>query len=94
MPNISAMPSEIAETGSATKPPGRMIASCLGCTAIARVKNSFMLKPNAASTRNAITEAPRRSRPALMICTQVVATMPPKVTYRIISTPTITTASE
>ncbi len=27
-----------------------------------------------------------------MICTQVVATMPPKVTYSIISAPTITRA--
>ena len=36
--------------------------------------------------------APDSSMPALMICTQVVAVMPPNSTYTIISVPTITTA--
>ena len=36
--------------------------------------------------------APASSRQALMICTQVVAVMPPKSTYTIISAPTMTTA--
>jgi hypothetical protein len=36
--------------------------------------------------------APASSRQALMICTQVVAVMPPNSTYTIISTPTMATA--
>ena len=38
------------------------------------------LKPKAARTKIAISVAPLSSRPALMICTQVVAIIPPKVT--------------
>ena len=36
--------------------------------------------------------APPSSSTALMICTQVVASMPPKSTYEIISAPTSTSA--
>jgi hypothetical protein len=38
--------------------------------------------------RIATSVPPTSSMQALMICTQVVATMPPKVTYTIISAPT------
>ncbi len=41
---------------------------------------------------NTSTVAPPISRIALMICTQVVAFMPPKRTYTIISAPTPMTA--
>ncbi|MNR53086.1 hypothetical protein D3C85_1730350 [compost metagenome] len=40
----------------------------------------------------AMKDAPASSRQALMICTHVVAVMPPKRTYTIISVPTMTTA--
>jgi hypothetical protein len=40
----------------------------------------------------AMKVAPESSRTALMIWTHVVASMPPNVTYRIIRTPTMTTA--
>ncbi|MCY1215968.1 hypothetical protein D9M68_429430 [compost metagenome] len=43
---------------------------------------------------NAMNEAPPSSRHALMICTQVVAVMPPNSTYTIISAPTMTTATQ
>ena len=40
----------------------------------------------------AMKDAPESSRTALMICTHVVASMPPNVTYMIIRMPTMTTA--
>ena len=84
MPNISARPVEIAESGVETGAPGLkigpMIASLSGCTSTALANSALGLKPNATSTRSAISVAPPSSRQALMICTQVVAIMPPKVT--------------
>ena len=59
-------------------------------TALANIASG--LKPNCHSTMNAMKLAPASSRQALMICTQVVAVMPPNSTYTIMSTPTITTA--
>jgi hypothetical protein len=38
------------------------------------------LKPNCASTMKAMKVTPESSRQALMICTQVVAVMPPNST--------------
>ena len=43
-------------------------------------KKAIGLKPALAITRTESSRAPDMSRPALMICTQVVATMPPKTT--------------
>ena len=80
VPNISAMPSEIAEIGLATAAPGSMILSCWGWTSIALAISALKSKPNCASTSSAISVAPTSSSAALMICTQVVAIMPPKVT--------------
>ena len=80
VPNIRARPSEMAETGSFTSAPGAMMAWWLGWTSTAFAKRLTGLKPNCISTRKAMSEAPPSSRPALMICTQVVASIPPKVT--------------
>ena len=80
MPNISAMPSEIAEIGSETSPPGAMMASPLGWVLTASANIASGLKPNRQSTMSDMKVAPASSRHALMICTQVVAFMPPKAT--------------
>ena len=80
VPNISASPSEIAETGSLTSAPGRMIALCFGDTSTALANSASTLKPNANSTMKAMKLAPPSSSAALMICTQVVASMPPNMT--------------
>ncbi len=50
-------------------------------------------KPTVFITMMAMKLAPDSSRTALMICTQVVASMPPNSTYMTISTPTSTTAT-
>ena len=107
VPNISAMPNEIAEIGSLMKPPGPMIARPIfaasggGLPAFAAIcvrtstpfaNSASGLKPYWASTISAMNVTPASSRQALMICTQVVAVMPPNSTYTIISPPTITTA--
>ncbi|MNG26821.1 hypothetical protein D3C84_1118600 [compost metagenome] len=52
------------------------------------------LKPTVASTMKAMKLAPPSRMTALMICTQVVASMPPKVTYITIRMPTRITAEE
>ena len=80
MPNISARPSEIAEIGSVTRLPGLMIARPFGLISVAALNIASGLKPKCARTMNAMKEAPASSMQALMICTQVVASMPPKVT--------------
>ena len=59
-------------------------------TAFANIASG--LKPKFHSTMKAMKLAPASSRQALMICTQVVAVMPPNSTYTIISAPTMTTA--
>ncbi len=95
VPNISAMPKLMAEIGSLTKLPGPMI-DCPICAATSAVLPSFSarsvlmftapaniasgLKPKCSSTMKAMKVAPPSSRQALMICTQVVAVMPPKST--------------
>ena len=48
--------------------------------ASARLKSSIGLKPTLPSTKIDITRMPVISSTALTICTQVVATMPPKIT--------------
>ena len=80
VPNISAMPSEKALIGLATAEPGVRILSCLGWTSTALAISALKSKPNCASTSSAISVEPNSRSPALMICTQVVAIMPPKVT--------------
>ena len=69
-----------------------MIASPFGCTDMASVNRLLKLNPTCFITIKAIKLAPNSSSTALMICTQVVASMPPNRTYITISTPTSTTA--
>ena len=95
VPNISAMPKLMALIGSFTKLPGPMMdcpmvaaasavlpsfsaRSVLICTACANIASG--LKPKCHSTMKAMNVAPPSSRQALMICTQVVAVMPPNST--------------
>jgi len=52
-------------------------------------KKLFKLKLNFHITKTEIKVAPNNKRIALIICTQVVAIMPPNVTYKIIRIPTI-----
>jgi len=52
--------------------------SVLICTALANIASG--LKPKCHSTAPAMKLAPHSSMMALMICTQVVAVMPPKST--------------
>ncbi|MNP70095.1 hypothetical protein D3C76_1662820 [compost metagenome] len=80
VPNIMPSPKEIASTGLDSKPPGAMIALPLACTAVAPANMASVLKPKCLSTMNAMKLVPNSSITALMICTQVVASMPPKVT--------------
>gem|GEM_PF-4530596 len=80
VPNISAMPNEMAEIGSLMKLPGPMMASPLACSSVALWNSCDGLKLYWASTENAMNEAPDSSSTALMICTQVVAVMPPNST--------------
>ena len=95
VPNINAMPKLMAEIGSFTKLPGPMmekpaVAASSGVlpavtaspvlisTALANMASG--LKPKFHSTISAMKDAPPSSRQALMICTQVVAVMPPNST--------------
>jgi len=82
-------PREIADMGSEIRPPGAiMVAPSLGVFTAA-TKNWLKLKLNLFKTRRAISVAPKRSKIALIICTQVVANIPQKVTYKIIKMHTI-----
>ena len=69
-----------------------MMAVPLACTWLAAANMASVLNPKCLSTINAIKLVPESSITALMICTQVVASMPPKVTYNTINTPTSITA--
>ena len=80
VPNISAKPRENAEIGSLTRPPGLMIASPFGCTLMASENSVLTSKLTCLSTMIAMNEAPESNSTALMICTQVVASMPPNST--------------
>ena len=93
--------------GSLMKPPGPMmdrpaLAASSGVlpvlaaiwvrTSTPLANSASGLKPYCASTMMAMKVTPDSSSTALMICTQVVAVMPPKSTYTIISAPTMATA--
>ncbi|MNG03658.1 hypothetical protein D3C84_867470 [compost metagenome] len=80
VPNTRPSASEISDSGSATSLLGSSIRSPSWCAATAFSNNSSKEKPNLLNARNASKVPPTSSNPALMICTQVVATMPPKVT--------------
>ncbi|MNR33023.1 hypothetical protein D3C85_1506620 [compost metagenome] len=80
VPNINARPREIAETGSVTRPPGLMMASPLSWIFTASENRVPKSKFTPFITISAMKVAPESSRTALMICTQVVASMPPNST--------------
>ena len=136
VPNINAIPKEMAEIGSLMKPPGPMmdmptlaasvalafsnaadaaaaasgVAAAAAEAVAAAIAASFAtpakavftstplanrasgLKPNCAKTMKAMKVTPASSMIALIICTQVVAVIPPNNTYTIINAPTSTTA--
>ena len=60
--------------------PSENVDSGPSCLASARLNSSIGLKPTLPSTNIDITRMPIISSTALTICTQVVATMPPKMT--------------
>ena len=95
VPNISAMPNEMAEIGSLMNPPGDItdspirvassgdlpaFAAIAVLTSTAWANSASGLKPYCASTMIAMKVTPASSMHALMICTQVVAVMPPNST--------------
>ena len=80
MPNIKARPSEIADMGSEINPPGAKISIPLLWIFVASIKNRFKLKSNFDKTSIDINDAPKSNKTAFIICTHVVASMPPKVT--------------
>ena len=90
VPNISAMPSEIVSSGFATSLPGASIPAPYFALAASNSASGFMW--NRSSTRKARLAAPPKRSAAFTICTQVVASIPPKITYAIIAAPTIITA--
>ena len=95
VPNISAMPKLMAEIGSLMKPPGPMmarpalaaaegsaplLAAISERTRTPSANSASGLKPYLASTMKPMKVTPASSMQALMICTQVVAVMPPNST--------------
>jgi hypothetical protein len=90
VPNISARPSEMASTGSETSRPGA--STPVPYWSEAAANSASGLNEKRASTIIASRNAPDSSNTALMICTQVVAIIPPNNTYASITTPTIATA--
>ena len=69
-----------AVTGSASSLPGESMLVPRRCTSMALVSSVSRLKPNCANASSMMLVPPASSMQALMICTQVVATMPPKIT--------------
>ena len=60
--------------------------------ASASLNRSIGFQPTRSSTKTDITAMPIISRTALMICTHVVASMPPKTTYVSMKMPVSSTA--
>ena len=83
----------MAVTGSASSLPGESMFCPSLCTSMALVVRVSKLKPNCENASSMMAVPPASSMQALMICTQVVATMPPKITYTSISAPTTTRAT-
>ena len=81
VPSTSARPSEIVSIGELRNVPGPSENVVSGPVLdSARLNSSIGLKPTLPSTKTDITTMPIISRTALMICTHVVASMPPKTT--------------
>ena len=70
----------MAVTGSLSSEPGYISLSPSLCTEVAFSSSVVKEKPNWLIASTMTSVPPERSITALMICTQVVATMPPKVT--------------
>ena len=81
MPSTSARPSDTVSIGVARNVPGpsENVDSAV-VFASAWLNSSIGLKPTLSSTNIDITKMPIISSTALMICTHVVASMPPKIT--------------
>ncbi|MNP57159.1 hypothetical protein D3C76_1519600 [compost metagenome] len=88
VPNINAKPRDKASIGFAASLPGPIIfaasvklTSCtLLNTSIDWVNMLLKLKPTPFMTMNAMKVAPLSNITALIICTHVVANIPPKIT--------------
>ncbi|MNJ68904.1 hypothetical protein D3C77_651980 [compost metagenome] len=80
MPNTRPSDSEAALIGSASMLPGPMMALPMAWASTACAAMLSRLKSNSASAISASVVPPTSSSTALMICTQVVAIMPPKIT--------------
>ncbi len=81
VPSTSARPSDTVSIGEARNVPGPSEnVESAPLLPSARLNSSIGLPPTLASTKIDITRMPVISSTALMICTQVVATMPPKTT--------------
>ena len=81
VPSTSARPSDTVSIGFGRNVPGPSENVDSGpLLASARLNSSIGLKPTLPSTKIDITVMPVISSTALMICTHVVATMPPNTT--------------
>ncbi|MNF89849.1 hypothetical protein D3C84_723880 [compost metagenome] len=80
MPKTSPRDKDTALIGSASKVPGPMICTPLACTATAWAASVSKLKSKRLRAISTRVVPPARSRTALVICTHVVASMPPKIT--------------
>ncbi len=81
VPSTRAIPSETVSIGLDRNVPGPSENVLSGVVfRSARLNSSTGLKPTFPSTNSDMIVMPTISRQALMICTQVVATIPPKIT--------------
>ena len=80
VPSAKAMPVEMLSSGLTKSPPGARKASPLPDRSAARESIFDGSKSNFPSTQTAITETQHSRSTALMICTHVVASIPPKIT--------------
>ena len=82
MPSTSARPSETVSIGVSRNVPGaseNVFSAPVACSS-AWLNSSIGFQPTSPSTNSDITTMPAISSTALMICTHVVASMPPKMT--------------
>ena len=80
VPSAKAMPIEMASSGFVNSPPGARYLAGLSALAWAVLKIWIGSQPNLPSTNSASVSTAPMSSTALMICTQVVASMPPSST--------------
>ena len=88
VPNINARPSEIASIGLEANLPGPIMFAASAKLKSCTLENTWIdcsnmlvkLKPTPFITMKAMKVAPESNITALMICTQVVANIPPNIT--------------